>query len=171
MMAGLIARHRDAARAIGALAIVVGAIGILLILGLWPWGLGASGGKPSPATVATLRKLPEDHLFFSGSSTIGETDYSATGVDSGGAAPYTGWIMGTSASQADVLSFYQQQLSHRGWQRDEADVIRGTGETLVAGWQKQRYIFRLGFSRPGDPRNPGHGAYPTVYSISISTKS
>jgi hypothetical protein len=130
----------------------------------------ASAEKPSPATVAALRKLPEDHLFFAGSSTIGEADYSATGVDAGGAAPYAGWIMGTSALQADVLSFYQQQLGQLGWQRNDADVIRGTGETLAAGWQKQQYIFRLGFSRPGDPRNPGHGAYPTVYSISITTK-
>ena len=131
----------------------------------------ASGAKPSAASVATLRKLPEDHIFFSGSSTIGETDYSATGVDNGGAGPYTGWIMGTSAPQADVLSFYAQQLSQRGWQRDDADVIRGTGEVLVAGWQKGRYIFRLGFSRPGDPRNPGHGTYSTVYAISITMKN
>jgi len=130
-----------------------------------------SNSKPTPASVAELRKLPEDHIFFSGSSTIGETEYSATGVDTGGASPDTGWIMGTPASQADVLSFYEKQLQQRGWQRNDGAVIQTTAETLVAGWQKEQYIFRLGFSRPGDPRNPGNGAYPTVYSMSITTKS
>jgi len=131
----------------------------------------AASNKPEPASIAALRKLPEDHIFFPGSSTIGETEYSATGIDSGGASPDAGWIMGTSAPQADVLGFYDQQLEQRGWQRDDAGVFQGTGETLVAGWRKQQYIFRLGFSRPGDVRNPGGGAYPTVYSILLTTKS
>ena len=106
----------------------------------------AASNKPEPASIAALRKLPEDHIFFPGPSTIGETEYSATGIDSGGASPDAGWIMGTSAPQADVLGLYDQ----RGWQRDDAGVFRGTGETLVAGWRKQQYMFRLAFSRPGD---------------------
>jgi len=148
-------------------------IGLALASTSCAWGNKpgpAMASKPTPASVATLRKLPEDHIFFPGSSTIGETEYSATGIDSGGASPYAGWILATSAPQADVWRFYQRQLDQLGWQRDDVDVTQGTAETLVAGWQKQRYIFRLGFSRPGDPRNPGHGLYPTVYSILVTNK-
>jgi hypothetical protein len=79
--------------------------------------------------------------------------------------------MGTTSSQQEVVEFYSQQLKQRGWQRDDTVVIRGTGETVALGWEKAPYIFRLGFDKPGDPRNSGHGEYPTVYSILLTTKT
>jgi hypothetical protein len=118
-----------------------------------------------------LRALSEDHIFYPGSTTIGELSYAADGIDAGGAEPYTGWLLGTSARQVDVLEYYDQQLLKRGWSRNDLIVIQTDAETTVAGWQKDGYVFRLGFMIPGDPRTPGNGKYPTVYRFQISAKS
>lgn len=144
---------------------------VLLVSGCTLTDNSAPTATSSPPSVAALRALPEDHIFYPRAATIGETSYDASGIDSGGANPSGGWIMATNGSEAQVLAYYEQQLKQRGWQRNDSGVFRATSEDMVAGWHKGKYIFRLGFWRPGDPRNPGHGAYPTVYGILLTTET
>ena len=150
---------------------VVSVVSALLVTGCISAGTpAATGTSSSPPSVKDLQALAEDHIFYPGSATIGETTYDANGIDAGGAHPDAGWIMETSASESAVLSFYDQQLKQRGWQRNDVGVYRSTAEDMVAGWHKGSYIFRLGFWTPGDPRNPGTGAYQTVYGTLLTTE-
>jgi hypothetical protein len=126
---------------------------------------GAPAG--GPASLQELRALPEDHLFYPGSTSIGETG-NDDGLDGG--PPDAGFILGTSAGLPAVASFYRSQLSRRGWHPNDSVVFLGTAESAVFGWTRGPLVFRLGFDQPGDPRNPGAGRYPTVYSIDLSTR-
>ncbi len=112
--------------------------------------------------------MTEDQIFYPGSQTIGQTANDETGLDAPG--PDTGWVIGTSATSMDVLGFYQRELSGRGWAMNSAAVIRGTSEDHVYGWTKNRLVFRLGFNKSDDPRNPGRDRFPTVYSIDLYTE-
>ncbi|TMD45674.1 MAG: hypothetical protein E6I86_14485 [Chloroflexi bacterium] len=153
------------------LAPVIAVAFLLLVPSCTSVGTPAATSSSSPPSVKDLQALSEDHIFYPGSATIGETTYDASGIDAGGAHPYAGWIMQTTASESEVLAFYGEQLKQQAWQRNNAGVFKGTAEDMVAGWHKGKYIFRLGFWRPGDPRNPGNGAYPTVYGTLLTTEN
>jgi hypothetical protein len=75
--------------------------------------------------------------------------------------------LGTASAAVAVLDFYSTELARRGWRRDDQAIIRGTGEDAAHGWTNGRLIFRLGFKKANDPRNPARGQYPTVYSIDL----
>jgi len=152
------------------LAPVIAGAFLLLVPSCTSVGTPTATTSSSPPSVKDLKALRDDHIFYPGSATIGETTYDATGIDAGGAHPDAGWIMQTTASESEVLAFYDEQLKQRTWQRNDASVYKGTAEDMVAGWRKGKYIFRLGFWRTGDPRNPGNGAYRTVYGTLLTTE-
>lgn len=140
----------------------------LSVGGYWAWeGRVVIIPPPGNWTVARLRRLPEEQLFFPGSMIVGRTQREGARGLEGTYYAHIGYALGTQAPSADVERFYREQLQARGWARDPY-VIATTADRGVLGWRKGGLTFRLAVLRQHDPRSPPVlDQFATPYTIDI----
>ena len=118
-------------------------------------------------SLADLRALPEEHLFYPGSDTLGHLGDEASGGPVKPHAASSGYVLGAQAAPGDIEAFYDRELQGRGW-GPKLPVGGATDEVRTVGWRKGALFFRFAVLRPGDPRNPvGAERYTSVYTIVV----
>lgn len=136
--------------------IVAGIVAILIVLAT----------RAPTSDVASLRERPQASVYFPGSVLLREGGREGT-------APYGSAIwkqLGTDASFAEVLDWYDRELAARGLQPGGGSSgIPAWEEFQVCAWHSDDIVFRLGFLKMDkwSERYPGSQPYPTVYELRL----
>ncbi len=117
------------------------------------------------------KHVPENQLYYPGALVLGTTFVEAGQSMEGPINAISGHLLGVTASQADVVSFYNRELSERGWTPTSLNSERSTIETAALAWQRSGVVLRLAFLMRGvDPRLPSPSVqahYPTILRIDL----
>ena len=142
---------------------LVAALALVLAIG----GCGNRDAGP----LASLRAMPEAQLAVPGAVSIGDLDFDQTTTIEGQQNAETGHQFGLSGDAGDVISYYNHELSLRGWQPTNLNAEPGTTETAALAWQKGQVVFRLSFGKRGnDPRLPSasdQARFTTIYRAEL----
>jgi hypothetical protein len=131
-------------------------------------------GQASIGTAITkgteLQQLPEAHLFYPGSTIIGQRGADFDRHVAGGPNPaFYGYALGVNAPEDAVLAFYEQQLPALGWTPSNWDNITGTAERRTLAWRKGNLVFSVAIPLKNDPRNsPVGDGFDTPYTIRVT---
>lgn len=127
----------------------------------------------SHVTPLSLWSEPESRLVSAGSTILetreGQPHQTVEGWDSS----FVRSLVGSQDAVAEIESFYEMELSSRGWQpptdsQAAALGIRTSSELSARTWRKGDLVFRLGIVNISDPyaEGPSEG-YANVYRISL----
>lgn len=127
---------------------------------------------PTDYTLAELRQLPEEHLFYPGAAILGQGGHDRGGLRDIG--PQANHLLGAQATPEELYAFYDRELAVAGWgpitPQAQAAISPSGAEESVRGWLKGDIVLRVSVRRKGDPRNPPDDitrAYTTIYLIMV----
>lgn len=92
----------------------------------------------------------------------------------GPAFAFDRYAFGTSASEPEVIAFYDQRLRALGWTRDDLAVFPGSTDLKARGWCKPRMAYRLAIKdqpRAFKPEFYRGKSYVTVYDAGLQAKA
>jgi hypothetical protein len=140
----------------------------LLVCGLLL--LAACAGQPHP-TLHELEKLPATQITYPGSVVSGQGGSDSNRKFGVNAAVYEKFAL-TSDQPAQILSYYQQQLTTRAWTRNDAVADSGESWSQMWGWTMGKRTFRLAIMSPDYQQrftqtNAQYAGYHTMYEVLI----
>ena len=150
---------------------------LVLLLGVFLWKPGVRMSRPATTppgqySLAQLRQLPEEHLFYPGGEVI-----SQMGRENSPSMPgrqrtvYSGYRVGSQATAAELEAFYHQRLQELAWgPMRPGDVFPTTAEERATGWRKGDLVFRFSILKKAHPLAPPEELtrkYTTIYDIKV----
>jgi len=146
-------------------------IGLSVLTLSWPLAACQRATPTSGAIISgqALAQYPEYHLYYPGSTLIGQGTKDAETGPSGYSRANAGATLGTDATADEVVAFYTREIAARGWQVSDIDGVGTTSDLAAYGWRKGHVAFRVAILRPHDPRNPtAIDSYRTAYTILLT---
>jgi len=130
-------------------------------------GCGGQGTSP----LAALQSLPENTLAYPGSVILGTISLEATVTIDGPSNAVSGHLFGASASETDIVSFYNGKLAKTGWLPTSLNAQPSSIETSALAWWKDHIVLRLSFLMHGnDPRLPSvadQAQFKTIFRVQL----
>jgi hypothetical protein len=134
--------------------------------------LVACATAPDPAV---LRGMEEATLVFPGGEVLGQWEFRGTMTIEGETHTRYGLEVGVAADEPAVMSFYQTELTRRGWVTPDDVLGRSFGiitssEATAESWRKGAVVFRLAIKvREGMNAPPPElrDRYATIYRIDL----
>jgi hypothetical protein len=126
-----------------------------------------NAASKADGNLARLESLPEASLDYPGSVRLRDGGHEDI---PGGSSAETWRQNGTAASVDEVVAFYRQELTVRGWLEGGGPGVIGTlHEAQVCVWHTPEVVLRLSFWRPEKfvERYPGDPTHRTVYEVSL----
>jgi hypothetical protein len=104
-------------------------LGVVVVIFAWPI-IGIDSLRP-------LRALPEAAITFPGSTLVRAGGDEGLGVGDGDDQATLTWIYHTAASYDDVLTFYDRDLTSRGWTSTGPGLyMLSSGASCIYGWRR-----------------------------------
>jgi hypothetical protein len=158
----------SSSRRIGLRPVLLAIIALLAVGVILVSCLARAGNSGVYTTRQQLESQPEMRLFYPGSTVImqigGDLDRSLFARS----PAFSGYKLGTDASQDEIFDFYRGRLPSMGWQYSPKDIVIGTGQGRGLAWRKGSLVFQVTMLRKGDAREPAAiNSYATPYRIHI----
>ena len=123
------------------------------------------------SSLAALRAMPEDRLFYPGSVQLGDHSRRRRHTFEGEFGAASGHRLGSQDAATKIEAWYEQKLRQRGWAPGgPADDIPATSELTARAWQKGAVIFRFSVRLKDHPLSPPRDVvekYETIYDITL----
>ena len=120
-------------------------------------------------TQRQLQQVPEKHLFYPGAVELSQfgadrrQDLTGQRIRAKSAH-----VLGTNATEAQVMDFYRERLSAQGWRESAAEAIRGTAQSRVAAYRKDALLVQIAILRKNDVSDgSATDTYQTPYQITL----
>ena len=123
------------------------------------------------SSLAALRAMPEDRLFYPGSVQLGDHSRRRRHTFEGRFGAASGHRLGSQDGATKIEAWYDQELAKRGWV--PANVSSGfaaTTESTARAWQKGAVIFRFSVLLKDHPLSPPRDVvakYETIFEIRL----
>lgn len=132
--------------------------------------LAGCAGQPHP-TLHELEKLPATEITYPGSVVSGQGGSDSNRKFGVNAAIYEKFAL-TNDQPAQILAYYQQQLTTQTWIRDDGVADGGESWSQMWGWAMGKRTFRLAimsadYQHRFTQTNVQYAGYHTMYEVLI----
>lgn len=116
-------------------------------------------------TQRQLQQVPEEHMVYPDSTVLERfgADLELDVLNQRTRA-YSGYTLGTNATEEEVRAFYRGRLTATGWRDAPAEVSLSSGQARGDAYRKDSLLLQITILRKGDIRNdPATNSYQTPY--------